>query len=201
MKKVMIVSAVLMALVAAPALAVAGPLQALQAATAAGPTVGIDYTNVGLHGQAGRPGISLTAGNLYANNVIADGSLTVARGYYQMTTSIGKAIPADGVIFEPYLSTGLLSLNSTNTQSIQDFYGLAGVNLTVPFSSKISFGLGGGFGHTVTTFGGSGGSVYTGDAMAAFQIAPRVTTDLQVSYQHVPGASITGYLAGINYSF
>jgi hypothetical protein len=215
MKKAMIVSAVL-ALVAAPALAVAGP------------SVGIAYTDVGLSGHAGRPGVSVNVGNVYANDVVADGSATFARGYYQMDMSIGKLIPADGVSFEPYVSANFLNLNYnqaetgytsqtisnygysytqttpysyTESRSIQDFYGIAGVNLNVPFSSKVSFGLGGGYGHTLMVFNGQGGAVYTGDAIAAFQIAPRVTTDLQVSYQHVPGASLTDYSAGINYHF
>ena len=187
MKNVMIVSA-LLALMAAPALAVAGP------------SVGIDYTDVGLSGHAGRPGVSLNAGNVYANGVVADGSASIARGYYQMDMSIGKLIPADGLSFEPYLSANFLNLNYQ--QSIQDFYGLAGVNMNIPLSRKVIFGLGGAYGHTLSTYGnGNGGAVYTGDAIVSFQIAPRVTTDMQVEYQHVPGAAMTDYSAGINYHF
>jgi hypothetical protein len=104
------------------------------------------------------------------------------------------------------LSANFLNLNyNTGTapaSSIQDFYGLAGVNMNIPLSRRVIFGLGGGYGHTISTYGGgNGGAVYTGDAIASFQIAPRVTTDLQVSYQHVPGASMTDYSAGINYHF
>ena len=217
MKKVMIVSAVLASLMAAPALAVAGP------------SVGIDYTDMGLSGHAGRPGVSLNAGNIYANGVVADGSASIARGFYQMDMSIGKLIPADGLSFEPYVSANFLNLNYnqqetgytsqtfssfgssfttqvpysyTQSNSIQDFYGLAGVNMDIPLSRKVIFGLGGGYGHTISTFGGgNGGAVYTGDAIVSFQIAPRVTTDLQVEYQHVPGAAMTDYSAGINYHF
>lgn len=216
MKKAMIVSAML-ALMAIPVLAEAGP------------SVGISYTDMGLSGHAGRPGVSLNAGNVYANDVVADGSASIARGYYQMDMSIGKFIPADGLSFEPYLSANFLNLNYnqaevgytsqtisnfgysytqttpynyTQANSIQDFYGLAGVNMNIPLSRKVTFGLGGGYGHTLSTYGfGSGGAVYTGDAIAAFQIGPRVTTDLQVEYQHVPGASMTNYCAGINYHF
>lgn len=216
MKKAMIVSAML-ALMAIPVLAEAGP------------SVGISYTDMGLSGHAGRPGVSLNAGNVYANDVVADGSASIARGYYQMDMSIGKLIPADGLSFEPYLSASFLSLNYnqaevgytsqtisnfgysytqttqanyTQANSIQDFYALAGVNMNIPLSRKVTFGLGGGYGHTLSTYGfGSGGAVYTGDAIASFQIAPRVTTDLQVEYQHVPGASMTNYSAGINYHF
>jgi len=216
MKKVMIVSAVL-ALMAAPALAVAGP------------SVGIDYTDMGLSGHAGRPGVSLNIGNVYRDNVVADGSASIARGFYQMDMSIGKLIPADGLSFEPYVSANFLNLNYnqqetgytsqttssygysftslvpysyTQAQSVQDFYGLAGVNMNIPLSSKVIFGLGGGYGHTISTYGGgNGGQVYTGDAIVSFQIAPRVTTDLQVEYQHVPGAAMTDYSAGINYHF
>ncbi len=216
MKKVMIVSA-LLTLMAAPALAVAGP------------SVGIDYTDMGLSGHAGRPGVSLNAGNIYANGVVADGSASIARGFYQMDMSIGKLIPTDGLSFEPYVSANFLNLNYnqqetgytsqtsssfgssfttqvpysyTQSNSIQDFYGLAGVNMDIPLSRKVIFGLGGAYGHTISTFGGgNGGAVYTGDAIVSFQIAPRVTTDLQVEYQHVPGAAMTDYSAGINYHF
>jgi hypothetical protein len=196
MNKVMIVSAVL-ALMAAPVLAEAGP------------SIGIDYTDMGLSGHAGRPGVSLNAGNVYANGVVADGSASIARGFYQMDMSIGKLIPADGLSFEPYVSANFLNLNYnqaevgyTQAQSIQDFYGLAGVNMNVPLSSKVTFGLGGAYGHTISAYGGgNGGQVYTGDAIVSFQIAPRVTTDMQVEYQHVPGAAMTDYSAGINYHF
>lgn len=196
MKKAMIVSAML-ALMAIPVLAEAGP------------SVGISYTDMGLSGHAGRPGVSLNAGNVYANDVVADGSASIARGYYQMDMSLGKLIPADGLSFEPYLSANFLNLNYNQAEggtpqanSIQDFYGLAGVDMNIPLSRKVTFGLGGGYGHTLSTYGGgNGGQVYTGDAIAAFQIAPHVTTDLQVEYQHVPGASMTDYSAGINYHF
>ena len=191
MKKGMFVSALLV-LMAAPALA------------AASPTVGISYTDLGLSGHAGRPGVSLNAGSLSNNGVIADGTASIARGYYQMGMSIGKLIPTDGLSFEPYVSADFLNLNyhQAGQQSIQDFYGMAGVNLNVPLSRKVLFGLGGGYGHTVSTYGdGSGGQVYAGDAIADFQIAPHVTTDIQVAYQHVPTASMMTYSAGINYSF
>ena len=189
MKKAMIVSA-LLALMAAPALAVAGP------------SIGIDYTDMGLSGHAGRPGVSLNAGNVYANGVVADGSASIARGYDQMDMSIGKFIPADGLSFEPYLSANFLNLGYTQSNSLQDFYGLAGANMDIPLSRRVIFGLGGAYGHTISTYGGgNGGQVYTGDAIVSFQIAPRVTTDMQVEYQHVPGASMTDYSAGINYHF
>lgn len=218
MKKTMMVSAVLASLMAVPVLAEAGP------------SVGISYTDMGLSGHAGRPGVSLNAGNVYANGVVADGSASIARGYYQMDMSIGKLIPADGLSFEPYLSANFMNLNYnqaetgyasqtfssgfgpsfttqvpysyTQASSIQDFYALAGVNINIPLSRKVTFGLGGGYGHTLSTFGsGSGGAVYTSDAIASFQIAPHVTTDLQVQYQHVPDASMTDYSAGLNYHF
>jgi hypothetical protein len=217
MKKAMIISAVL-ALMAVPMLAEAGP------------TANISYTDMGLSGHAGRPGVSLNAGNVYANGVVADGSASIARGYYQMDMSIGKLIPADGLSFEPYVSANFLSLNYnqletgytsqtfssgfgssfttqtpytyTQANSIQDLYATAGVNMNIPLSRKVAFGLGGAYGHTLSTYGGgNGGAAYTGDAIADFQIAPRVTTDLQVAYQHVPGASMTDYSAGINYHF
>ncbi|MHB8249622.1 MAG: hypothetical protein ACYDCX_12165 [Acidithiobacillus sp.] len=180
MKKTMIISAVL-ALMAVPVLAEAGP------------SAGISYTDVGISGHAGRPGVSVNLGNVYRGNVVADGSATFARGFYQMDASIGKLIPADGLSFEPYVSANFLNLNYNQAETgytVQDFYGLAGVNMNIPLSRKVTFGLGGGYGHTLGVYGGdgSGGAVYTGDAIASFQIAPRVTTDLQVQYQHVPGA-------------
>ena len=32
----------------------------------AGPSVGIGYSNIGMTGHSGRPGVSLSAGNLYS---------------------------------------------------------------------------------------------------------------------------------------
>lgn len=191
MKKTMIISAVL-ALMAVPVLAEAGP------------SAGIDYTDVGLSGHAGRPGVSLNLGNVYRDNVVADGSATVARGFYQMDMSIGKLIPADGLEFDPYVSANFMNVNYSNpaANGVQDFYGLAGVNVSLPLSREVALGIGGGYGHTIGVYGdASGGSVYTGDAIASFKIAQHVTTDLQVQYQHVPGASMTDYSAGLNYHF
>jgi hypothetical protein len=217
MNKVMIVSAVL-ALMAAPALAVAGP------------SVGIDYTDMGLSGHAGRPGVTIGAGNLYSNNAVVTGSATFARGFYGFHADLGKLIPAGGVSFEPYVSLGFLNLNynqqemggltSTTTtspggfqftqftqqyyqqqQSISDFYGLAGVNLNVPIGRRVAIEIGGGYGHTITTYGGNGGAVYRGKAEIGMQIAHNVTANLDVAYLHVPGASLTNYGAGIAYRF
>ena len=79
----------------------------------AGPSVGIGYGDIGLTGHSGRPGITVTAGNLYSNNVvIASGQATFARGYYGLHADLGKLIPTSGTVtFEPYLSLGFLNLN------------------------------------------------------------------------------------------
>ncbi|MBU2833024.1 hypothetical protein [Acidithiobacillus ferriphilus] len=191
MKKAMIISAVL-ALMAVPMLAEAGP------------SAGISYTDVGISGHAGRPGGSLNLGNVYRGGVVVDGSVTAARGFDQFDVSVGKLIPADGLEFDPYASANFMNVNYSNpaANSVQDFYGLAGVNVSLPLSREVALGVGGGYGHTMGVYGdASGGSVYTGDAIASFKIAQHVTTDLQVAYQHVPGASMTDYSAGINYHF
>lgn len=214
MKKITVVAVVILAL---PTVAMAAP------------SVGIGYTNVGLSGHNTRPGITLTAGNRYSNNVVASGSSTFARSYYQMQADVGKIIPAGGVSFVPYLSVGFINMNynqqetgyttQTNnsgygfaytqttphsylkSRSIQDFFGLAGVNLNVPIGSNVALQFGGGYGHTFSVFNGAGGSVYTGEAKAAFQIAHNVIADLHVNYLHVPGNSLTSYGAGISYLF
>lgn len=201
----------------------------IPAVALAGPVVGLGYSDVGLTGHAGRPGIQFNAGNVYHNKVIASGAATFARGYYGFNADLGKLIPAGGVSFEPYLSLGFLSLNYnqqvaggivtthpspylteftqsyyTQQQSIQDFYGLAGVNLSIPISNKVGVGIGGGFGHTLSSYGGSGnggGSVYTGDIIFGGKIAKHITASLDVSYTHVPGASLTSYGAGLAYHF
>jgi hypothetical protein len=189
------------------------------------PYLGIGYTNVGLSGHAGRPGVTLFAGNLYRNNVLASGSASYARGYYSMGASLGKVIPAGGVSFEPYVSMGFLNFDYnqqetgytttygysftsttpysyTQSATIQDFYGLAGANLNIPIGSKVALRFGGGYGHTISTFGnGNGGQVYKGSAEIGFKIAPHVSTDLQVAYLHVPGASLTNYGMGLSYHF
>ena len=209
----------------------AAVLSIIPAVALAGPVVGLGYSDIGLSGHSGRPGIQIFGGNLYPNRVVASGQATFARGYYSFNAELGKLIPAGGVSFEPYASLGFINLNyneqkvgyKTVTQnagygfaytqttpysypqpaSIQDFYGLAGADLNIPVDSKVTLGIGGGYGHTLTTFGGSGngGAVYTGDAMAAFQIAPHIVAGLNVSYLHVPGASLTNYGASLAYHF
>lgn len=196
----------------------------------AGPSLGIAYSDVGLSGHSGRPGVTITAGNLYSNDVIANGAAAFARGYYGLHADLGKLIPAGGVSFEPYVSLGFLNLNyqqqemggmtSTTTTSpggfpftqftqrfyqqptsIQDLYGLAGVNLNIPIGQRVALQFGGGYGHTLTTYGGNGGAVYRGKAEIGMQIAHNVTANLNVKYLHVPGASLTSEGAGISYHF
>ncbi|MBU2766220.1 hypothetical protein HAP94_08420 [Acidithiobacillus ferrivorans] len=195
----------------------------------ADPSVGIGYTNIGMTGHAGRPGVTVTAGNLYSNNVVANGSASFARGYYSMNADLGKMVHTGGTVsFEPYASLGFVNMNYsqqetgyttqttsnygysftsqipysyTQQQSIQDVYGLAGVNLNVPIGPNVAFLLGGGYGHTLTTFGGNSGAVYKGKAEVGFAIAPHVTANLHVSYLHVPGQSMTTEGAGLAYQF
>ncbi|WP_163097257.1 hypothetical protein GL267_007275 [Acidithiobacillus ferrianus] len=195
----------------------------------AGPSIGIGYTNIGLSGHPGRPGVTLTAGNLYSNNLVASGSATLANGFYSMNASLGKLIPAGGVSFEPYVGMGFLNLNYnqqetgyttsqvnagygyfytqttpysyTQGATIQDFFALAGADMNVPIGSRVMLEFGGGYGHTISTFGGNGGSVYQGKAEVGFQIAPHVTASINVRYLHVPGQSVTTEGAGLAYQF
>lgn len=195
----------------------------------AGPSVGLGYSNVGLSGHAGRPGVTLTAGNLYRNNVVASGSVSFARGYYAMNANLGKMIPTGGTVsFEPYVSLGFLNLNyqqqktgytTTTTSSfgysftmttpysylqpasVSDFYGLAGANMNIPLGQKVALQFGGGYGHTFMNMNGKGGAVYKGEAKAAFEIARNVTATINVAYLHVPGASMTTEGAGLAYHF
>ena len=200
------------------------------AAAFAGPSVGLAYTNVGLSGHSGRPGITISASNLYSNNVDASGSATFARGFYQVQAKLGKRIAASAVIVEPYVSAGFINMNysqqekggvtSTTTtgpggfqliqftqqyypqpQTIQDFYALAGADMYVPIGQKVSVELGGAYGHTLMTFGGSNGAVYSGKAALNVGLAKHVSSSLQVTYLHVPGQSVTEYGAGISYHF
>ncbi|MEB8476236.1 hypothetical protein [Acidithiobacillus ferriphilus] len=200
-------------------------------AAMAGPSVGLGYSDIGLTGHSGRPGVTVTAGNLYSNNVVANGSASFARGYYAMNADLGKMIPTNGTVsFEPYVSLGFLNLNynqqevgyTTTTSSsygysftqttpysyaqpasITDFYGLAGANMNVPLGQKVMLQFGGGYGHTLMTYGrnGAGGSVYKGKAEAAFEITPHVAANINVRYLHVPGASLTTEGAGLAYQF
>ncbi len=204
-------------------------LAAFPCVAMAGPVVGLGYSDIGLSGHAGRPGVTLTAGNLYHRDVVASGSATFARGYYQMDASLGKIIQTHGsVSFEPYLSAGFLNLNynqqktgyNTITQSsfgysysyqtpysytqgasIQDLYGLAGANMDIPLGSRVGLEIGGGFGHTLMAQNGNGGAVYKGTARAGFKIAGHVTANINVSYLHLPGASLMNYGAGLAYHF
>ena len=208
---------------------IAAVLSLTPLAAFAGPSLGIGYSDVGLSGHSGRPGVTVSAGNLYSNNVIASGSASFARGYYSMNASIGKLIPAGGVSFVPYLGMDFISMNYnqqetgyttsqvnagygfsytqttpysyTQGQSIQDFYALAGADMNVPIGSKVMLQVGGGYGHTIETFGGSGGAVYQGKAEIGFEVAPRVTANLNVRYLHIPGQSMTDEGAGLSYHF
>lgn len=191
-------------------LIVAAIIATFPAAAVAGPVVGLGYSDTGLSGHSGRPGITISAGNLYKNNVIASGSATLASGYYQMDADLGKMIPAGGVSFEPYASLGFLNLNYNQYQSpysynqpktIQDFYGLAGVDLNIPIGSKVALLFGGGYGHTFMNMNGNGGAVYKGMAEVGLEIAQNVTGSLDVRYLHILGASLTSYGAGLAYHF
>lgn len=194
MKKVMVFSAVL-SLLAAPALAFAGP------------SVGISYTDMNLAGHSGRPGVGLNAGDVLNNKVVIDGSASVARSYYNIDASIGKFIPIFGgeASVAPYFAAGFLHLKyntETGYTRLQDVYGLVGANLDIPLSRRVAFGMGGGYGHTFGTYeNGIGGAVYTGDAILSFQIAPHVSTDVAFQYLHVPGAAMQDYNVGLNYHF
>ena len=195
----------------------------------AGPSLGLGYSNIGLTGHSGRPGVSISAGNLYSNDVIASGSASFARGFYSMNGELGKMIPTSGTVsFEPYVSLGFLNLNynqqkvgyNTVTQSsygysytqttsysytqpasITDLYGLAGAAMDIPIGKQVVLEFGGGYGHTLTTYGGSGGSVYKGSALAAFGLAKHVSCDINVSYLHVPGANLETEGVGLQYQF
>ncbi|MEB8486760.1 MULTISPECIES: hypothetical protein [Acidithiobacillus] len=172
----------------------------------AGPSVGLGYSDIGLTGHAGRPGVTLTAGNLYKNDVVASGSATFARGFYGVNASLGKMIPTGGTVsFEPYAEIGFLNLSYSqpSTTSITDTYGLAGANMNIPLGQRVALWFGGGYGHTISTFGGNGngGAVYKGKAEIGMEIAKRVTTSINVSYMHVPGQQIMTYGAGLSYHF
>ena len=170
----------------------------------AGPSVGIGYSDIGLSGHSGRPGVTVTAGNLYSNNVVASGSAALASNYCGFHSDLGKLVPTDGTVsFEPYVSLGLVNMNYNQQfqPGITDFYGLAGVNLNVPIGSKVALQFGGGYGHTIDTFSGASGAVYKGKAEVGFEIAPHVTANLNVRYLHVPGQSVTTEGAGLAYQF
>lgn len=195
----------------------------------AGPSLGIGYSDIGLTGHAGRPGITISAGNLYSNNVIASGSASFARGFYSMNADLGKMVPTGGTVsFEPYISLGFLNLNYSQQEtgyttttgssygysytqttpysyvqpaSISDFYGLAGAAMDIPIGKQVVLEFGGGYGHTLTTYGGTGGSVYKGSALAAFGLAKHVSCDINVSYLHVPGANLETEGVGLQYQF
>lgn len=186
---------------------IAAVLSIVPAVAFAGPSIGIGYSNVGLSGHAGRPGVTLGVGNLYSNDVVATGSATYANNFYGIHADLGKLIPTGiiGTSFTPYASIGALNINYNNNQqfmpSITDVYGLAGADLNVPIGSRVAFELGGGYGHTMDTFGGVNGAVYKGKAEIGFEVAPRVTANLHVSYLHVPGQSMTTEGAGLAYHF
>ena len=188
-RKAIVASVVSVAIFGIPVLAVAGP------------SVGIGYSDVGLIGHSGRPGVTLSVGSLSKSNVAAWGSATYARGYYNVNASLGKRIPAGGVSFTPYVSMGYLNLGSSEPVSLSDSYGLAGVNLNIPVGQRVALQFGGGYGHTISTFGGTGGAVYKGKAEIGMEVARHVTATINVSYMHIPGQQIMTYGAGLAYHF
>ncbi|WP_163055340.1 hypothetical protein [Acidithiobacillus ferrooxidans] len=189
-RKAIFASAIAIAVFGIPALSVAGP------------SVGIGYSDVGLLGHAGRPGVTLSVGNLSRSNVSAWGSATYARGYYNVNASIGKLLPAGGVSFTPYASIGYLNLGSSEPESVSDTYGMAGVNLNIPIGQRVAILVGGGYGHTLSDgFGGAGGAVYKGKAELGMEVARHVTATINVSYMHIPGQQIMTEGAGLSYHF
>ncbi|MBN6739860.1 hypothetical protein JKG47_04800 [Acidithiobacillus sp. MC6.1] len=199
-------------------------------ALAATPVIGLGYSDVGLSGHAGRPGITLSAGQVSRNNVDASGSVTFARSFYHVNADIGKIVPlSSSFALVPHLGAGFISLNSqqsmtwysTTTQnlgygatytyaspyqytvpsSIQDFYVQAGANLEYRITPRLRLAIGGGFGHTVMVLNGNGGQVYDGHATLNIGLARRWTGDATVGYLHLPGAAITQYGAGVSYHF
>ncbi len=194
MKKIALISAVLASLMAVPLVA------------SADPSFGIGYSNIDLSGHSSRPGVSVNMGDLLGGGYVANGFATVARSFYQIDASVGKLIAADNnaLAFEPFVSANFLHAkeNTPVPQTISDSFLLAGVNTDIPVSRNVSFGFGGAFGHTLSsTSGTAGGQVYTGDAMANLQLTRHVTTDVSVTYLHVPGQNTMEYDMGLNYLF
>ena len=181
---------------------IAAVLSIAPAVAFAGPSVGLGYTNIGLTGHSGRPGVTLSAGNMYKHNVVAAGNATIASNFDSFNAQIGKELPVTGTVsVEPYLAAGFTNINYAKAPSLTDVYALAGANVNMPVTRSVSFGFGGSYGHTIGSYGSAGGQVYTGDAIAAFKIAPRVSSDLSVSYMHIPGQAGMQYSAGLAYHF
>lgn len=179
---------------------------ALPAVAHTQPFLGLGYSSIAMPGHSSRPGVTLFAWQRFHDNVQVNGSATLARSFYGFNASVGKDIAASSdVTFEPYLGAGLVSMNYNNQPvqaSIQDSYALAGANVGWMVSPRIQLALGGGYGRTLTTLNGNGGSVvYKGEAEAAFGLSRHWAGDLKVSYLHLPGASLTSYGAGLSYHF
>ncbi len=190
------------------------------------PFIGIGYASTNLSGHSSRPGATLFGGQRFGDNIQVRGSATLARSFYSFDGSVGKDIAASSAVtFEPYVGAGLVSMNYNQQEtgyrsytqglftafdvpytytvpaSIQDSYAMAGANVGWMVSPRVQLAFGGGYGHTLTVLNGNGGAVYKGEAQATFGISKRWATDLQVSYLHLPGASLTSYGAGVAYHF
>ncbi len=194
------------------------------------PALGLGYTSIGLSGHATRPGVKLFASQRFANDVRLSGSATFARGFCDMDANVGQFIPLSrDIALEPLLDAGFLSMNYNQQEvgynvstvnagygftyqqtmpysytvpaSIQDVYAMAGANLEYRITRRVRFSVGGGFGHTLTVLNGAGGQVYRGRADLTAGLSRHWSSDIDVSYLHLPGVSITRYGAGVSYHF
>ena len=219
---------VLIPVIAAMTLSVSG--LALAGTPVTSPALGLGYTSIGLSGHTAHPGLKLFASQHFANDVRVSGSATFARGFYGMDANVGQFIPLSRrIALEPLLDAGFLSMNYNRQEvgynvstvnagygftyqqttpysytvpaSIQDFYAMAGANLEYRITRRVRFSVGGGFGHTLMVLNGAGGQVYRGLAGLTAKLSQRWSSDIDVSYLHLPGAAITGYGAGVSCHF
>ena len=107
---------------------VASILALAPAVALAGPSLGIGYTDVGIPGHAGRPGINIESGQEFRDGVVAWGGATLARSFYAVSAHVGKAVPMGrGLSLVPYAGAGFVSLNE-----VQQVTGSRAVTSTTP---------------------------------------------------------------------
>ena len=219
---------VLIPVIAAMTLGASG--LALAGTPVTSPALGLGYASIGLSGHAARPGVRLFAGQRFGNGIRVSGQAAFARGFYGVDANIGQFIPLSRrVALEPLLDAGFLSMNynqrevgyhvstvnagygltyqqttpysTTVPAGIQDVYAMAGANLEYRITRRARVSIGGGFGHTLTVLNGAGGQAYRGRADLTAKLSRRWSGDIDVSYLHLPGASIVQYGAGVSYLF
>lgn len=168
-------------------------------------TVGVGFTNVGIHAGDGLnmslPGGYITAEQSLGDGYAVSGKFTGAGGkndatFYAGHAQIGKTLNIGGGMgtITPALRMGFQSFNTMGL-NLQAATAMVHVGYLFPVNRHIALYAGGGFGRdfetSVTSLQTIGGLMYTADAGADFKIGPGIAR-AGFQYQHLPLSHAAG---------